>query len=96
MNIDYTFKSNSGPGGWLTSLDAEKYDGVQSFTAKRVLYDFAFLALIVVIMVNIVSGIIIDTFGALRNSENDKNDDIKDKCFVCGNLKLEFDRLADT
>ena len=39
-------------------------------------------------MVNIVSGIIIDTFGALRNMENEKDKDINDKCFICDNLKV--------
>ena len=46
-------------------------------------------------MVNIVAGIIIDTFGSLREKENEKNKDIEDKCFICGNLKTTFDRLSD-
>lgn len=54
-----------------------------------------------VIMLNIVGGIIIDTFGSLREEEVEKNQDMVDKCFICGNLKYEssisiradFDRL---
>ena len=46
-------------------------------------------------MINIVAGIIIDTFGSLREEENTKNRDIEDKCFICGNLKTSFDRNAD-
>ena len=46
-------------------------------------------------MVNIVAGIIIDTFGSLREEEGDKIRDIEDKCFICGNLKTTFDRLSD-
>lgn len=46
-------------------------------------------------MVNIVAGVIIDTFGSLREEENDKNRDIEDKCYICGNLKTTFDRLSD-
>jgi inositol 1,4,5-triphosphate receptor type 1 len=41
-------------------------------------------------MVNIVAGIIIDTFGSLREKENDKNEDIEEKCFICGKDKLFF------
>ena len=35
-------------------------------------------------MINIVSGIIIDTFGSLREEENAKTSDIQDICFICG------------
>lgn len=47
-------------------------------------------------MVNIVAGIIIDTFGSLREEESEKIKDIEDKCFICGNLKTIFDRLTDS
>lgn len=40
-------------------------------------------------MINIVAGIIIDTFGSLREEENSKQSDIKDKCFICGNEKYQ-------
>lgn len=46
-------------------------------------------------MVNIVAGIIIDTFGSLREKESDKIRDIEDKCYICGNPKTIFDRLSD-
>jgi inositol 1,4,5-triphosphate receptor type 1/inositol 1,4,5-triphosphate receptor type 3 len=35
-------------------------------------------------MVNIVAGIIIDTFGSLREEENDKLIDKTENCFICG------------
>ena len=38
----------------------------------RILFDALFNLIVVIILVNIVSGIIIDTFGALRNEENEK------------------------
>jgi len=44
-------------------------------------------------MVSIVSGIIIDTFSSLRQNEMEKQSDIQEKCFICGNLKTEFDRV---
>ena len=47
-------------------------------------------------MVSIVSGLIIDTFGSLREIEADKQADIKEKCFICGNLKNDFDRVAES
>lgn len=40
-------------------------------------------------MIAIVSGIIIDTFKILREKENEKLQDILNKCFICGLDKLE-------
>lgn len=36
-------------------------------------------------MIGVVGGIIIDTFKKLRHEEEDKNEDIKNNCFICGN-----------
>lgn len=41
-------------------------------------------------MLNIVAGIIIDTFGSLREDEANKLSDKIDKCFICGNLELFY------
>ncbi|CAD8106824.1 unnamed protein product [Paramecium sonneborni] len=46
-------------------------------------------------MVSIASGIIIDTFGQLREDENKMNSDIKDKCFICGQENIIFERSSD-
>ena len=43
-------------------------------------------------MLGVIGGIIIDTFKKLRHEEDDKNEDIKNKCFICGNEKQIFDR----
>lgn len=37
-----------------------------------------------IIMINIVTGIIIDTFGTLREELKDYTDDLKNICFICG------------
>lgn len=41
-------------------------------------------------MLSIVAGIIIDTFGSLREEDHEKQEDIKSKCFICGNLKYKL------
>ena len=35
-------------------------------------------------MINIVSGIIIDNFGILRDKQDEKNQDMDNYCFICG------------
>ena len=57
------------------------------FSIGRVFFDGLYNLLVAIILVNIVAGIIIDTFGSLREKENEKILDIKDKCFICGIFK---------
>lgn len=59
----------------------------------RFFYDELSNIILGVIMLNIVGGIIIDTFGSLREEESAKSQDMMDNCFICGNLKADFDRL---
>jgi hypothetical protein len=94
FTFDWTFKANAGVGGYLTGL--EDPDSTTKYTWMRFLFDNTSNIFLVIIMVNIVAGVIIDTFGSLREQEGEKNRDIEDKCFVCGNLKTTFDRLSDS
>jgi hypothetical protein len=64
-------------------------------THWRILYDSTFFFLVIVIMLNIIFGIIIDTFGELRAQNNEIEEDIRNKCFVCGIDRETFDRNAD-
>ncbi|CAD8068825.1 unnamed protein product [Paramecium sonneborni] len=94
FTFDWTFKANGGVGGYLSDLEDENV--VDKYRVGRFVFDNTSNIFLVIIMVNIVAGIIIDTFGSLREEESDKIRDIEDKCFICGNLKTIFDRLSDT
>ncbi|KRW98864.1 MIR motif [Pseudocohnilembus persalinus] len=99
LMLDYTFKSNGGIGGFLDdsragALEEQGLDNTEDYKFLRFIFDTLFNLIIVIILVNIVSGIIIDTFGQLREEETKKLEDIEDKCFICGNKKTEFDRQS--
>eukprot|EP00298_Acanthocystis_sp_HF-20_P007147 c16810_g1_i1.p1 GENE.c16810_g1_i1~~c16810_g1_i1.p1 ORF type:complete len:154 (-),score=45.46 c16810_g1_i1:12-473(-) len=49
----------------------------------------------VVILLNMISGIIIDTFGAIRTKKQEIENDIKQKCFICGIEASVFDHYGD-
>lgn len=68
----------------------------EKYAVGRFIFDNTANIFLVIIMVNIVAGIIIDTFGSLREEESEKIRDIEDKCYICGNLKTTFDRLSDS
>ncbi|PWV16830.1 putative inositol 1,4,5-trisphosphate receptor [Trypanosoma cruzi] len=58
----------------------------------RVSYDLVFFALVNVVFLNIMFGLIIDTFGELRDAKREKELDMKSTCFVCGLEADEFER----
>jgi hypothetical protein len=94
FTFDWTFKANGGVGGYLTGTSDSKNERMV-YRWGRFTFDNTSNIILVIIMVNIVAGVIIDTFGSLREKENEKIRDIEDKCYICGNLKTTFDRLSD-
>lgn len=61
----------------------------------RVIFDVTFFAFINVIFINIIFGIIIDTFAELRDQKSEVAEDMKNICFVCGLDRYVFDKNAD-
>jgi inositol 1,4,5-triphosphate receptor type 1 len=56
-----------------------------------VFYDLSFFIIVIVLLLNLVFGIIIDAFGDMRDNRNAIEEDIKEKCFICGKKKFEFE-----
>ena len=50
----------------------------------RFVFDFSYYIIIGVILLNIIFGIIIDTFGALRDETNERAEELENLCFICG------------
>lgn len=48
-----------------------------------------------VILLNMISGIIIDAFGDLRDERNNLEEDIRGKCFICGMKKFILDTKGE-
>ena len=61
----------------------------------RALFDFAFFLIIVVIILNIVFGIIIDTFAQLRDQKHSIEEDTRKYCLICGQAANLFDRSVE-
>lgn len=64
FTFDYTFKANSGVGAVLTDINGQV--NVAKDSIGRFFFDNLFFYILVLIMVEIVAGIIIDTFSQLR------------------------------
>ncbi|CAD5124824.1 DgyrCDS13085 [Dimorphilus gyrociliatus] len=55
-------------------------------------FQIAFNVLVSVILLNVVFGIIVDTFSEIRNKKWDAERDMRDSCFLCSRDSFEFDR----
>ena len=78
--ISYGTRSGGGIGD---ALPIVSYKNSTKMFIGRFIYDMTFFIFIINIMGNVTFGLIVDTFGELRdetyNNENDKNN----KCFIC-------------
>ena len=81
--IDRSFKTDGGLGGFM-GRSTDTYPNDTGFFFFRFFYDNVQYILIMIIMLNIVSGIIIDTFGTLREELKKFNHDLINNCFICG------------
>jgi inositol 1,4,5-triphosphate receptor type 1 len=76
-------QTNKEPGGIGSFLDF--FGDLPVITnGYRVLFDVTFRFVIPIVMLSIVKGIIVDTFGALREKDQAQLDDKASRCFMCG------------
>lgn len=54
--------------------------------AARVVYDLLFFFMVIIIVLNLIFGVIIDTFADLRSEKQKKEEVLKTTCFICGKL----------
>eukprot|EP00736_Rhodelphis_marinus_P011999 Rmarinus@m.12901 len=59
------------------------------------LFGLSYFLLVVLILGAIISGIIIDTFGELRDEKASKEDDMENVCFMCGLTRDTFDQRGN-
>jgi len=62
--------------------------------AQRFFFDLTFFIIIVIILLNMVFGIILDTFGQLRDEKAAIEEDIQSRCFICSVASDVFQRQA--
>lgn len=85
----YGLREGNGIGtfGYNMSFQNSSYDFFTTF-----LFDFSFFIIISQIMLNVISGIIIDAFADLRDEQHQTEFDIENVCFICDIQKWEFEK----
>jgi len=78
-------------GGIADVLSAISYEEKDTYYG-RILFDLTFYIIVIVIFLNIIFGIIIDTFAQLRDEKMSIEEDLQSNCFVCHIDRYTFDR----
>ncbi|KAL4453083.1 hypothetical protein ABPG74_015314 [Tetrahymena malaccensis] len=90
MIVDMTFKNDGGFVGIL-NRQASDYQGWS--LNYRAVYDFMYAFFVSLLLIEILSGIIIDTFASLREQQEEKNYDILNYCIICGQDRQSYDKI---
>lgn len=56
----------------------------ESTYTARVIYDLLFYFVVIVIVLNLIFGVIIDTFADLRTEKQHREETLRNTCFICG------------
>ena len=73
----------------MTAADVGEID------ALRIVYDNLYNIILMIIMLNIVQGIVIDTFASLRTKAEEEKNDMDYICFICGLSEDQIQRLTN-
>ncbi|XP_031335634.1 inositol 1,4,5-trisphosphate receptor isoform X3 [Photinus pyralis] len=63
----------------------------EALFVARVVYDLLFFFIVIIIILNLIFGVIIDTFADLRSEKQQKELILKNTCFICGLNRSAFD-----
>jgi len=80
-----------GMGEWFQPRTLGGGDHFASYMG-RFFFDLSFFILIIIVLLNIIFGIIIDTFSALREATETAAADMKTVCTMCGLERADLDR----
>lgn len=79
----YVIKEGIRNGGGITEAMAETTEERDNFWA-RYAFDLSFFILINMLFIQMIFGIIIDTFGDLREANSELKDKVENICYICG------------
>jgi len=81
-------------GGGLGDM-MQRVDINSQLWVPELVFILAYFFIIIIIGLNIVFGIIIDTFGSLREEYNEKLNDMRSVCFICGLEAEVFEKYSE-
>ena len=87
----YIYSNTFTSGGNLGNFIDEKHENLSGDMVRYCL-DISYTIIMVWLVWQMVSGLIVDTFERLRGIREDKEDDMKKFCFICGLRKEKIEK----
>ncbi|XP_045481251.1 inositol 1,4,5-trisphosphate receptor isoform X2 [Harmonia axyridis] len=84
--LNQGLRNGGGIGDILRAPSSE-----EPLFVARVVYDLLFFFVVIIIVLNLIFGVIIDTFADLRSEKQQKELILKNTCFICGLNRSAFD-----
>ncbi|XP_076122095.1 inositol 1,4,5-trisphosphate-gated calcium channel ITPR2 isoform X2 [Alosa pseudoharengus] len=84
--LNHGLRNGGGIGDILRKPSKE-----EALFVARVIYDLLFFFIVIIIVLNLIFGVIIDTFADLRSEKQRKEEILKTTCFICGLERDKFD-----
>ncbi|XP_060537009.1 inositol 1,4,5-trisphosphate receptor isoform X3 [Cylas formicarius] len=84
--LNQGLRNGGGIGDILRAPSSE-----EPLFVPRVVYDLLFFFVVIIIVLNLIFGVIIDTFADLRSEKQQKELILKNTCFICGLNRSAFD-----
>ena len=53
--------------------------------------DLSFFVVVIIVMLNIIFGVILDAFAELRDADKARQEDIQNRCVICGLEKFKLE-----
>jgi len=92
--LNYGVRTDGGIARWLVPV--KFYDKNRSIRhyIGRYFYEVLFFIFINLTLLNIIFGIIIDTFAELSEEQEKMDNDMTQKCFICGDKKENLEKRS--
>lgn len=81
--LNHGLRNGGGIGDVLRSPSSN-----EALFVARVIYDLLFFFIVIIIILNLIFGVIIDTFADLRSEKQQKEEILRNTCFICGTYLL--------
>lgn len=82
--MNYSVRGGAGIGFKTKSITNKSY-------WSQFFFDWLFFFTIILVMLNIINGIIVDTFQALREQNNEKEEVRENVCYICSIKRSKFE-----
>jgi len=93
-NFNFGIRTDGGIARWLIPIKFKDENSSIKHFIGRYLYEVMFFIVLILILLNIIFGIIIDTFAELSEEQRKMEHDKHEKCFICGESKANLEKKS--